>query len=129
MRGFNFGAALILMVASLPARAEFVLQGTAAPVAPAETANAGSRIASRAINLKPAPRFPSVTGFGSQVPLGFAVRQIVPASVRVRYADGVDRDGLVDWSGGKPWNEILVRAVKPLGLHVQATPAAVLISP
>ena len=28
-----------------------------------------------------------------------------------------------------PWNETLVRAVKPLGLHVQATPAALLNQP
>ena len=106
-----------------------MLQGTAAPVAPAETANAGSRIASRAINLKPAPRFPIANGFGSKYPSPSPFARSCPHRCGSRYADGVDQDALVDWTGGKPWNETLVRAVKPLGLHVQATPAAVLISP
>lgn len=119
--------AAILAIASLsPARAEFVLQG--APVAP-PAEPAPRHPAPRPLILRPAPRFPSASGFGSQVPLAFAVRQIVPASVRVRYADGVDQDVLVDWSGGKPWNETVRAAVKPLGLHVQTSPTTVLIGP
>ena len=127
MRVVNLCAALVWTWTSFsPARADFVLQGTEAPTPPIETA---SRTVTCASNPKPVARFPVANGFGEQVPLAFAVRQIVPASVRVRYADGVDQNALVDWTGGEPWNETVRTAVKPLGLHVQATPAALLISP
>ena len=130
MRCFNFGAALILMVASSHLRGpSSCCKAPQHPWLQLRPPTQDRALRARAINLKPAPRFPIGQRLRVASPLAFAVRQIVPASVRVRYADGVDQDALVDWTGGKPWNEILVRAVKPLGLHVQATPAALLISP
>jgi hypothetical protein len=59
-----------------------------------------------------------ISGFGDQVPLTFAVRQIVPANFQVAYADGVQRDATVDWKGGEPWRATLADAVRPLGLAV-----------
>jgi hypothetical protein len=63
-------------------------------------------------------RIPYAHGFGHQVPLSFAIRQIVPRYMRVRYANQVDSSALVDWKGGKPWNVVLVHAMKPLGYRV-----------
>ena len=77
---------------------------------------------------RPAPR-PVVTGFGDQVPLSFAVRQIVPARFQVDFGKTVDRDARVDWKGGKPWRPTLSDALRPLGLAVSVAGAAVTIQP
>ena len=64
------------------------------------------------------PAIPVAHGFGQQVPLAFATRQIVPAGIKTTFGPGVDQAALVDWSGGRPWIEVLRAAVHPLGLHV-----------
>ncbi len=56
-------------------------------------------------------------GFGDQIPLSFAVRQIVPPSIKVTFGPGTDDTALVDWHGGKPWHLVLREAVEPLGLR------------
>ena len=59
-----------------------------------------------------------VAGFGDQVPLSFACRQIVPKIYKVGYGPGVSSGTLVDWKGGQTWRQVLGRAIKPLGLHI-----------
>jgi hypothetical protein len=61
---------------------------------------------------------PALSGFGNQVPLTFAVRQIVPTNFQVAYADTVQKDAPVNWKGGEPWRATLAEAVRPLGLIV-----------
>ena len=77
---------------------------------------------------RPASQRP-VTGFGDQVPLSFAVRQIVPASFQVAFGPSVNSDAPVDWRGGKPWRPALSDAVRPLGLAVSVAGATVTIQP
>ena len=74
---------------------------------------------------KPAWHWLVAKGFGNNVPLGFACRQIVPPAVRVTYGPGVSASSVVSWQGGKGWNEVLRQAVKPLGLHLVMTHMAV----
>jgi hypothetical protein len=74
---------------------------------------------------KPAWHWMVAKGFGNNVPLGFACRQIVPAAVRVTYGPGVSPSTTVSWQGGRSWNEVLREAVKPLGLHLVMTHMAV----
>lgn len=57
-------------------------------------------------------------GFGDQIPLSFAVRQIVPPSINVTFGPGADDAALVDWRGGKPWRLVLDEAIEPLGLRL-----------
>jgi hypothetical protein len=57
-------------------------------------------------------------GFGDQIPLSFAVLQIVPARFQVAFGAEVDRDRRVDWKGGKPWQTALSEAIKPFGLNL-----------
>ena len=64
------------------------------------------------------PHFTIASGFGEQVPLSFAVRQIVPASVKVHFGKAVDQTTPVNWKGGRPWNAVLWSAIHPLGLHL-----------
>ena len=74
-------------------------------------------------------RVPLASGFGQQIPLSFAARQIVPASLSVSFAPDVDQDVLVDWSGGRPWNQVIAAVVQPLHLRAVVTARGVLIAP
>ncbi len=75
-----------------------------------------------------APRFKVARGFGDAVPMSFAVRQIVPAAVRVHYGAGIDPDALVSWKGDRPWNQALAAAVRPLHLRIVTGTDTVLIT-
>lgn len=72
-------------------------------------------------------RAPIAHGFGHDVPLSFAVRQIVPERLRVMYANQADLSALVSWKGGQAWNVVLANAVRPLGDRVSVSPATVRI--
>jgi len=111
--------AIALCLITTEVKAEFLLQGADLPESSATPEESPA--------VKPHVQLPTpiAHGFGSQVPLAFAVRQIVPAKVRVRYGQHVDRNSLVDWKGGKPWPDTLRSAVKPLNLRVEATSSAV----
>ena len=74
------------------------------------------------------PRYRLASGFGHDVPLAFALRQFVPPHVHVVFDQGVDRDVLVSWRGGRPWNEVIRTTVTTLGLHVTLSPGIVRIS-
>ncbi|NPD66352.1 hypothetical protein HN018_23310 (plasmid) [Lichenicola cladoniae] len=56
-------------------------------------------------------------GFGRDVPLAFAIRQIVPMTLHVQYSGAVDQDVRVSWTGGLPWRKVLQNTVSPLGIH------------
>ena len=126
---------LILATAALvtSANAEFVMVSQPAAEidtrdpAPAPAANHQLK------SLSPTLRRPAhqsvVAGFGDQVPLSFAVRQIVPARFQVAFGETVDSDTPVDWKGGKPWRPTLSDAVRPLGLTVSVVGRTVKIQP
>jgi hypothetical protein len=72
--------------------------------------------------------FPVVTGFGTDIPLAFALRQIVPTGVLVGCPANIAQNTMVTWKGGVPWNIALSRAIAPTGLTVTITPVLVRIS-
>jgi hypothetical protein len=128
---FLISVALLAGTALAPAaRADFVITGTPPPVAEAPAAAPspppGDRRGDGADTPRPPPpRFSMAAGFGDQVPLAFACRQIVPRAVRVVYGPGADPRARVDWKGGDTWNHVLAAAVKPLGLRLVMTTMAV----
>lgn len=110
----------------LPARAEFqiahqsgaalTMHGGSVPIVLSPESPTSAR---RQVARPPAmPAIPVAHGFGTEVPLAFAARQIVPAKINVTFAPGVDHAALVDWKGGRAWVETLQVAVRPLGLRV-----------
>jgi hypothetical protein len=131
MRGLAFNLAVsATLLTTAAVRADFVITGQPPTELPAQiqtpvrTPNrAPARPeAAAAPSQTPAPSaFKTVQGFGEQVPLSFAVKQIVPKTVKVYYGPGVDPAALVDWKGGQPWNDALRAAVKPLGLRLVMT--------
>jgi len=64
------------------------------------------------------PHFRMAAGFGRRVPLGFAVRQIVPRGVAVTYGPGTDQGQPVDWQGGRMWNRVLATTVAQCGYRI-----------
>ncbi len=117
------GAAVLLPVTQV----DFRLDG---PVSPVIQPSAPQPDVSTADAAPPLHR-PSVViarGFGHDVPLDFAVRQVVPPRIRVTYGDAVDRQIRVSWDGGKPWDQVLRSVVAPLGLHVVISPTGVRIT-
>ncbi len=86
------------------------LTRASAPVPAAETAQA------------------QVQGFGKQVPLVVAMRQILPPGYSFVKGEGVDLSQSVDWQGGKAWPDVLADAVQPLGLTARLTGDTVVIN-
>jgi hypothetical protein len=115
MRRYLMPTLLLMPLVAPIARADFV-------VATAPASATDSRPGETSQRTDPAPpRFDLAQGFGDKVPLGFAVRQIVPPAVKVTYGPGADPDALVDWKGGQGWNRVLRAAVQPLGLRLVMT--------
>ncbi|WP_249120681.1 hypothetical protein [Plastoroseomonas hellenica] len=99
------------------------LQVPAEPPSPAGQAAPPARRAAR-----PLAPYPAAQGFGNDVPLRFAARQIVPEGISVVFADGIDSGVRVSWQGGAPWNRTLQSAIQPLGLRVHYRDRAITIS-
>lgn len=60
--------------------------------------------------------FENVAGFGSDMPLAYALRQVVPPEYAFSFGADVNPGYRVSWSGGKPWNEVVSDMVAPLNL-------------
>ena len=102
------------------AQAEFSLQAT--PSSPLPRPASGPPPASHPQASPKNTGTAVASGFGHDVPLRFAVRQLLPKDWRVRYGQGVDPDQPVTWEGGRPWDYVLRDAVRPLGLQAHAAP-------
>ncbi len=58
-----------------------------------------------------------VDGFGSDIPLVMAMRQIVPASYAYQFQNKADAGSKISWDGAnRPWAVVLDQALQPLGL-------------
>jgi hypothetical protein len=103
-----------------PAQAEFLMLSPpdASATQDSETPAPHPKLKRRPLKPHISAPEPALSGFGDQVPLSFAVRQIVPANFQVAYADTVQKDAPVNWKGGEPWRATLASAVRPLGLVV-----------
>ncbi len=126
------GVALLSTVLAHTAWADFVIEGAPAPISAQgqEGSAATSKREPGAVGNDAQPDQPRrqlliAQGFGDQVPLRFAVRQIVPRGIRVTYGRGADPDAAVTWKGGQSWNWVLFNAVHPLGLRLVLTPMQV----
>lgn len=67
------------------------------------------------------PTVPFARGFGRDVPLAFAARQIVPARLSVGFGRGVDPERHVNWQGGRPWPTVLSDVAKATDSTVRFT--------
>jgi len=120
----------VALLSNVPAHADFMLENAnpgSIPAIPKFAASSSRDVPAEATE-QPVPRFKMARGFGDAVPIAFAVRQIVPAGVRVHYGTGIDPQSLVSWRGNQPWNQALAAAVRPLRLKIVAGTDIVLIA-
>lgn len=68
-----------------------------------------------AIKTSPETAFAVAEGFGKDIPLVLALRQIVPPSYAYRFQNKSDAGLRLSWQGGRPWNQVLNDALAPLG--------------
>ncbi|MFA7457059.1 MAG: hypothetical protein WCY57_06390, partial [Micavibrio sp.] len=61
--------------------------------------------------------YPEAVGFGRDLPLALALRQIVPAEYNYSFAQNIDLGANVSWEGGKPWNEVLQDMLSGTGFY------------
>jgi hypothetical protein len=139
MRRFVTTFIILFPLGVSAARADFVVTGSPPPSPSTPGSPAGPRPGAQGEPVKQdgdvatntpddeGPRFKIARGFGTQVALSFAVRQIVPHAVKVTYGPGASPDAIVSWKGGDGWNRVLLRAVHPLGLRLVMTTMAVQI--
>lgn len=104
---------LLALATAAPAHAEFVLRSTPPPLMPADVPADVPRI--------PRPRLalPRAVGFGEEVPLRFAVAQIVPKDVRLEWSPDVNQQVEVSWRGDRPWDVVLAEALRPHGYKLR----------
>ncbi len=69
-----------------------------------------------------------IEGFGKDMPLALALRQIVPAKYAFSFGSGVNPGERISWQGGKPWNEVLSDATSSVGIKVAIKDKKVLLS-
>jgi len=133
--------AMVITVA--PANADFTLRPDEASASATDSASANdaahsepasppsrdlkSQPSSHVTVRKHIPRTPIARGFGEQIPLSFAVRQIVPPTIKIRIGRGIDPTTLVDWKGGHEWPTVLREAVRPLKLQLAVHPSGATI--
>ncbi len=68
-----------------------------------------------------------VQGFGSDVPLALALRQIVPANFAFSFGENVNPGYRVSWTGGKPWNEVVQGMIQEFNYALRVRGKMVLI--
>jgi len=77
--------------------------------------------------LAASPAFASFEGFGKDIPLSSAARQIVPEGWTVDFGEGVDSSAEVSWSSAPDWQSALRNAVAKRGYSAQIGASSVLI--
>lgn len=88
----------------------------------------GENVATQAPASAPVvPAAKVIDGFGKQVPLVIAMRQILPSDYGFAHRDGVDLGQLIDWQGGRPWPQVLSEALAPVGVKVTISGDTVLL--
>lgn len=71
--------------------------------------------------------YKEVVGFGSDMPLALALRQVVPPQYSFSFGEGVNPGYRVSWEGGHPWNEVVNDMVAPLHLSMKVRGRTVFI--
>ncbi len=68
-----------------------------------------------------------VVGFGSDLPLGQAIDDIVPNGLNIVIANTVDPSVLISWEGGSSWKSVLRTALGRVGLFPKISDTEVVI--
>lgn len=70
----------------------------------------------------------NVEGFGKDIPLAVAMRQVVPPAYSLSFAPGLDQGKPVSWNGGRPWTDVVNDMLNNRKLHANLNGNTILIS-
>ena len=103
---------------SAPAMRGMTIRDNFATPNAAAVSGGGALTASTSTTRAPSDvgRFPIAEGFGSEIPLAMALRQVVPADYAYAFGNGVNPGYRVSWNGGQPWNDVVFAMINPLDL-------------
>lgn len=73
--------------------------------------------------------YETVSGFGDDIPLAMAMRQVIPASYAYSFDPSVNPGMKVSWRGERPWNAVLGDALAAKGMTMTIKNNMVRISP
>lgn len=96
------------------------------PQSPAPTVNTTRDMQHHSDSDAPSD-YADVNGFGADMPLAFALRQVVPAEYAFSFGPNVNPGYRVSWSGGQPWNIVVQDMIAPLKLASQIHQKTVII--
>lgn len=74
-------------------------------------------------------RYDVIEGFGRDLPLVMAVRQIVPEGYGYAFAEGTPLNETVSWEGGRAWDQVLYEVLNPLGYKAKVNNKLVSVMP
>lgn len=77
---------------------------------------------------KPERTYSEVSGFGADLPLALALRQVVPAEYSFSFGEGVNPGYRVSWNGGRSWDAVLKDMISPLDLSAQIFEKSILLT-
>ncbi len=80
------------------------------------------RIGAPGADMTQQSSYPPVQGFGRDIPLALALRQIVPDDYAFSFDRDVDVATSVTWTGGDAWDEVLRNALSEHDLGVKILP-------
>lgn len=102
------------------------MQEPLTPVTPAinpNPANTGNMTTANYTN------FDLAVGFGDNIPLVMAVKQIVPEAYGLAFDEAVPMEHTVSWQGGQPWDQVLGNVLNPLGFKASIQGNMIMVSP
>lgn len=76
-----------------------------------------------------ASQFNIVEGFGRDLPLVMAVRQIIPDNYGYAFAEGTPLNATVSWEGGRAWDQVLYEVLAPIGYRADVSGNLVSVIP
>ena len=99
---------------------------TPAPVAPVVAPAPVAMPSQTPAPSAPAPSAPVATnavvqGFGKEIPLALALRDIVPSSYTYAFGSGDMASVKISWRGGKAWQDVLAAALAPQNLQASVS--------
>lgn len=99
-----------------------------APAAPAKPAKEAMDLSSATLTIPASASNEAVRGFGSQIPLALALRQILPVGYHFSIDQNIEVDTPVSYKGGKPWRDTIKDMLAPVGLTMSEQGPTVTIS-
>lgn len=70
----------------------------------------------------------NVEGFGKDIPLALALRQVVPPAYIISYEAGVDQGKPVSWNGGSAWTNVVSTMLDNRKLHATMSGNTITVS-